>query len=68
MGKKFVHPRTGEVYLAMEDGTVTVTDPATGESGLFSRGGEWISGELRSTDAVMCEFVGGTTARPKPKV
>ncbi len=64
MGKSFVHPKTKQVFRVLEDGTVEVQDPS-GITGVFSRDGAWLSGELRYADAVMCDFVGGTYT-PQP--
>jgi hypothetical protein len=59
VAKEFVHPKTKQRFTLLGDGTIEVTDPS-GTTGVFSRDGTWLSGELRFADAVMCDFVGGT--------
>ncbi|KAA0120625.1 transposase [Mycolicibacterium sp. P9-22] len=65
MVKEFVHPRTRQRFTLRDDGQVEVLDPS-GASGVFTRDGTWVSGELRHTDAVMCDFVGGTYLSQPP--
>jgi hypothetical protein len=65
MGKSFVHPKTKQVFRLLADGTVEVQDPS-GQSGVFTRDGGWLSGDLRYADAVMCDFVGGTYTPQHP--
>ena len=49
------HPLSGAVYDLTEDGAVAVT--AGDSSGVFDRNGVWLSGELRSCDPQMCNWV-----------
>lgn len=65
MAKEFVHPQNKQVFTVLKDGMVEVRDPS-GQSGVFTRDGVWVSGELRFADAVMCDFVGGTYVPDAP--
>tara|TARA_A100001037_G_C15106175_1_gene616557 strand:+ start:1260 stop:1442 length:183 start_codon:yes stop_codon:yes gene_type:complete len=47
----------------MEDGNVSVEDPKSGTSGVFTPDGVWISGELKSGDHHLIGHVGGKTAQ-----
>ncbi|MBP1823328.1 hypothetical protein [Mycobacterium sp. OAE908] len=53
------HAFTGYVYEDMGNGLVKVTDPATGNDGMFDTEGTWQSGELTYADCHMCRAVGG---------
>ena len=66
--KRFVQPTTGLAFTLQSDGTVAVEDPARQLSGVFTRAGEWVSGDLRYADEVMCEFVGGAFVPSAQKV
>jgi len=65
MAKSFVHPATKQVFTLQGDGTIEVRDPS-GISGIFTRDGAWVSGELRFAELVMLEFVGGTYQPTEP--
>ncbi len=56
------HAFTGHVYELLDDGNVHVTDPATGEDGVFNADGEWVSGAIRVADFHLCRHVGGAHA------
>lgn len=50
------HPLNRLRYDRQPDGTVLVADDRGG-SGIFDRHGNWISGNRRSADPMMCMFV-----------
>ncbi|HKY82160.1 MAG TPA: hypothetical protein VJM09_11905 [Sphingobium sp.] len=50
------HALSGTAYYSNEDGTVRVVG-RNGVEGLFTRTGEWISGERKTADAGMCKWV-----------
>ena len=53
---KFPHPFDNEIlYEPTEDGNVIIDD--RGRTGLFTREGVHISGELRHSDPQMCNWV-----------
>ncbi|KAA9164369.1 transposase [Amycolatopsis acidicola] len=68
MAKRFVQATTKIAFTLQDDGTVLAEDPGSGTSGVFTRTGDWISGELTHADQVMCEFVGGTYVAPDEPV
>ena len=49
------HPLSGAVYDLTTDGAIEVT--AGDSSGTFDKNGVWISGELRSCDPQMCNWI-----------
>lgn len=51
------HPFTGAVYERDGDAVVRVTLGA--RSGLFSRDGRWLSGDLREADIHLCGWIAG---------
>jgi hypothetical protein len=55
------HPFTGALYEPLADETVMVS--LEGESGIFERNGQWISGEIREADPHLCGWVGGPKVR-----
>lgn len=58
MAKTFKHPLTGFIYEVNVDGLVRVTDPATGDYGIFSADAHWYEGEIRDVDLQICGWVG----------
>ena len=56
------HAYSGYVYETMDDGNVSINDPKTGESGVFTPDAVWISGDLKYGDQHMIGHVGGKTA------
>jgi hypothetical protein len=56
------HPFTGALYELRPDGTVAVRDGD--RSGLFTREGRWISGELRECDPQLCVWVANDPQQP----
>jgi len=56
------HAYSGYIYESVEDGTVKVSDPKTGRSGVFTRDAVWISGDLNYADHHMVGHIGGKTA------
>jgi len=51
------HPMTDEIYEVSDDGlNVVVTSDV--RSGVFTFGGQWISGELKAADAHLCGWLG----------
>jgi hypothetical protein len=55
---RIVHPLTKQTYESAGEGLVKVTDPASGQWGLFDSGGRWHEGEMRSADLQMLGWVG----------
>ena len=53
---KLQHPLTRLIYNHNTDGTVLV-EGKDGRTGLFDCYGNWISGERRSADPMLCRFV-----------
>jgi hypothetical protein len=51
------HPFTGALYEPEGGGAVRVS--LDGRTGLFSREGRWMCGELREADPHLCGWVGG---------
>lgn len=56
------HAYSGFIYESMDDGNVSVKDPKTGDTGVFTRDAVWISGSLKYGDHHMIGHVGGKTA------
>jgi hypothetical protein len=50
------HPFDGCKYTYCEGVGVEVIDPKTGQSGIYSVEGGWISGELRFADSMMVRY------------
>ncbi|MDR7157102.1 hypothetical protein J2W40_003950 [Sphingobium xenophagum] len=50
------HALSGTEYHDNGDGTVLVVGK-NGKTGVFTRSGEWISGERRTADTEMCRWV-----------
>jgi hypothetical protein len=65
MSKKLVQRGTNMVFTLLPDGNVSVENPETGESGVFTRDGTRISGELRYADQVMLDYVAGAYTGPE---
>lgn len=61
--KEVVHPLTRQVYRLTDEGLVEVSDPATGESGLFDHHGVWQSGRIRHADIQIAGWVGRLAQR-----
>jgi len=55
------HPFTGALYEPEGEGFVRVT--LDGRSGLFSRAGQWLAGDLRDADIHLCGWTGSARAR-----
>lgn len=53
---KLQHPLTRLIYNHQPDGTVLV-EGKDGRTGLFDGLGNWICGERRSADPMLCRFV-----------
>jgi hypothetical protein len=51
------HPFTGALYEDAGEGRVRVS--LNGRTGLFTRDGQWMGGELREADPQLCGWVGG---------
>lgn len=56
------HAYSGFIYETMDDGNVSVSDPKTGKSGVFTKDAVWISGDLKYGDHHLIGHVGGKTA------
>jgi len=61
---KLRHPLTGDTYTRREDDSVYV-ETSDGRTGLFTRRGEWIRGELREADPHMTGIVCAPEAAPR---
>jgi hypothetical protein len=55
------HPFTGALYEPEGDGFVLVT--LGDRSGLFSRAGQWLAGDLREADVHLCGWTGSPRAK-----
>ena len=66
MAKQFTHAVARDVYTLREDGLVEVTSVATGETGVFTVGGEHVEGDLEYAEMVMCQFVGRSYPADNP--
>ena len=62
------HPLSGATYDLEDDSTIVVEKD--GKSGRFGLDGRWISGEVRSADPHLCQWVGGKrmASRHRPVV
>ena len=58
------HPLSGAVYDLTEDGMIKV--PSEESWGLFDREGVWISGELRTSDPQMCNWIASSVYELAP--
>ena len=56
------HAYSGFIYETMDDGNVSVEDPKTEGSGVFTPDAVWISGTLKYGDHHLIGHVGGKTA------
>ena len=59
------HPLSGAVYDLTEDGAVQVT--TEDGSGVFDKNGVWISGDLRSCDPQMCNWIASGVYKLAPR-
>jgi len=59
------HPLSGAVYEITDEGTIRVTTDVN--SGLFDREGVWLSGELRSCDPQMCNWLASSVYELTPR-
>jgi hypothetical protein len=59
------HPLSGAVYAVTDEGTIRVTTDES--SGLFDREGVWISGELRTSDPQMCNWLASSVYELAPR-
>ena len=51
------HPLSGALYDLDDDGNIVVT--LDGKSGMFTKEGVWLSGEIRTADPHLCGWIGG---------
>lgn len=58
------HPFTDALYELQEDGNILITDGD--QSGLFTREGRWISGDLRECDPQLCVWVANNPEATEP--
>ena len=56
MAMQVQHPLTRLNYERLQNGTVRVSD-VKGMSGILDKDGNWISGERRGADPLMCVWV-----------
>ena len=59
------HPLSGAVYEVTDEGSIRVTTDES--SGLFDREGVWISGELRTSDPQMCNWLASSVYELTPR-
>ena len=59
------HPLSGAVYDLTEDGAIRVTTEDS--TGLFDKNGVWISGNLRSCDPQMCNWIASSVYKLAPR-
>ena len=59
------HPLSGAVYDLTTDGAVQVTTDDS--SGVFDKNGVWISGDLRSCDPQMCNWIASGVYKLAPR-
>lgn len=62
------HPFSGFDYEGVRDGVVRVTNPSSGQSGLFTWDGVWLEGELTHADPHFLRFIGGPDLAPEEDV
>ncbi|GAA5063189.1 hypothetical protein GCM10023208_34190 [Erythrobacter westpacificensis] len=60
---KLHHPLTRLPYIRLEDGSVQVGDKEHG-IGIFDRHGNWISGERKQADGMLCLYVSDAYLQP----
>ena len=53
---KTEHPMTRLIYERLPDGRIRVSDK-NGREGIFDRNGNWICGERKAADPLMCVWV-----------
>jgi hypothetical protein len=51
------HPLSGAMYDLDADGNIVVS--LDGKSGVFTKAGVWLHGEIRTADAHLCGWIGG---------
>ena len=51
------HPISGATYDLTDSGDILVT--LEGQTGLFTREGVWLEGDVRTADAHLCGWIGG---------
>ena len=51
------HPMTDEIYQVSDDGQNVIVTGNVG-SGVFTFGGQWISGDLKAADSHLCGWLG----------
>ena len=59
------HPLSGAVYDLTAEGEVSVTTEDS--SGTFDKNGVWISGDLRSCDPQMCNWIASSVYKLAPR-
>ena len=59
------HPLSGAVYDLTDDGAIQVTTEDS--SGTFDKNGVWISGDLRSCDPQMCNWIASGVHKLAPR-
>ena len=56
------HPLTGGIYSLQDDGLIEVNE--NGKTGLFSKDGQYQSGELKHADLHLLGWLGGKRSDP----
>ncbi len=59
------HPLSGAVYDLTDDGAIEVT--TEDGSGTFDKNGVWMSGDLRSCDPQMCNWIASGVHKLAPR-
>lgn len=64
--RQLKHPLSGAIYELDADGNVVVSRP--GASGVFTRDGAWLGGEICQADPELCRWIkSGDTDNPRLK-
>jgi len=59
------HPLSGAEYHRLDNNKVRVVG-RNGVDGVFTRAGDWVSGEKRSADPGMCRYVAAARWKSSP--
>ena len=67
MPKSMKHPISGFTYELDDEGLVQVSDPETGQIGVFDSTGRWFSGEIREADPQILGMGRPLASRPRSR-
>jgi hypothetical protein len=59
------HPLRNETYTVVDGALVQVENHDQGITGVFQPSGEWVSGDLRSADLHLLEWMGALAAQQR---